>query len=175
MLPCVALVRTDVSEERNVSIIRVTRIDELGSTLAVTGNRHTLRRNKKWAHIVFLCSGRRLLVTANFLSSQILVTLMKEALSSSETSVLTRTTRGNMQKTPLFIVTNMFILIQDRFRKGWAIFGYFQSSQAERYQPRSSKALGKDEKPIMEYITICHILKLRETCKICNWGYVMEK
>jgi hypothetical protein len=35
MLHRVALVRTDVSQERNVSIIRVTRIDELGTTLAV--------------------------------------------------------------------------------------------------------------------------------------------
>jgi hypothetical protein len=34
----VALVRTEVSEERNASFIRVTRIDELGTTLAVTGN-----------------------------------------------------------------------------------------------------------------------------------------
>jgi hypothetical protein len=32
----VALVRTDVSEELSVSIIRVTRIGELGTTLAVT-------------------------------------------------------------------------------------------------------------------------------------------
>jgi hypothetical protein len=40
---------------------------------------------------------RRLLVTASVvLSSQILVTLMKEELISSETSVLTRTTRRNI-------------------------------------------------------------------------------
>jgi hypothetical protein len=32
-----ALVRTDISEELNASIIRVTRIGELGTTLAVTG------------------------------------------------------------------------------------------------------------------------------------------
>jgi hypothetical protein len=32
----VALVRTDVSEELNASFIRVTRIGELGTTLAVT-------------------------------------------------------------------------------------------------------------------------------------------
>jgi hypothetical protein len=44
MLRGVALVRTDVSEELNVSIIRVTRIGELGTTLAVTGNRRTPRR-----------------------------------------------------------------------------------------------------------------------------------
>jgi hypothetical protein len=34
MLRRVALVRTDVSEERSASIIRVTRIGELGTTLA---------------------------------------------------------------------------------------------------------------------------------------------
>jgi hypothetical protein len=43
MLRRVALV-VDVSEERSASIIRVTR-SELGTTLAVTNNRHTLRRN----------------------------------------------------------------------------------------------------------------------------------
>jgi hypothetical protein len=42
-------------------------------------------------------SVRRLLVSANVVpSSPILVTLMKEGLSSSETSVLTRTTRRNI-------------------------------------------------------------------------------
>jgi hypothetical protein len=54
--------------------------DELG-TLAVTSNRSTLRQ---------------LLITANVPSSSILVTLMIEALSSSETSVLTRATRRNI-------------------------------------------------------------------------------
>jgi hypothetical protein len=39
MLRRVALVITDVSEERIASIIRVTRIGELGTTLAVTCNR----------------------------------------------------------------------------------------------------------------------------------------
>jgi hypothetical protein len=40
---------------------------------------------------------RRLLVTASVIpSSPTLVTLMKEALSSSETAVLTRTTRRNI-------------------------------------------------------------------------------
>jgi hypothetical protein len=45
MLRRVALVRTDVSEELSASFIRVTRIGELGTTLAVTSNRRTLRRN----------------------------------------------------------------------------------------------------------------------------------
>jgi hypothetical protein len=46
MLRCVTLVRTEVSKERSVSIIRVTRVGEIGTTLAVTSNRCTLRRNK---------------------------------------------------------------------------------------------------------------------------------
>jgi hypothetical protein len=41
MLPRVALVRTDASEELSASIIRVTRIGERGTTLAVTSNRCT--------------------------------------------------------------------------------------------------------------------------------------
>jgi hypothetical protein len=49
------------------------------------------------SHLVFLCSVRRLLVTASVVpSSPILVTLMKEELSSSETSVFTRPTRRNI-------------------------------------------------------------------------------
>jgi hypothetical protein len=80
MLCHVALVRTDVSEELSNPIIRVTRIGELGTTLAITSNRRMLR----------------LLVMTDVLSSPILVTLMMEALSSSETSVLTRATRCNI-------------------------------------------------------------------------------
>jgi hypothetical protein len=41
-------------------------------------------------------SVRRLLITVNFPSSPILVTLRMEALISPETSVLTRTTRRNI-------------------------------------------------------------------------------
>jgi hypothetical protein len=68
MLRRVALVRTDVSEELSPSFIRV-----------------------------FLRSVRWLLFTASVVpSSPILVTLMKEVLSSSETSVLTRATLRNI-------------------------------------------------------------------------------
>jgi hypothetical protein len=41
MLGCVALVRTDFSEKLSTSFIRVIRIDELGTTLAVTSNRRS--------------------------------------------------------------------------------------------------------------------------------------
>jgi hypothetical protein len=81
----VALVRTDVSEELSASIVRVTRILELGTTLVLISN------------FVFLRRARQLLVTPNVVpSSPILVTLMKEALSSFETSVLTRGTWRNI-------------------------------------------------------------------------------
>jgi hypothetical protein len=39
----VALVRSDVSEQLSASFIRVTRLGELGTTLAVTSNRRTPR------------------------------------------------------------------------------------------------------------------------------------
>jgi hypothetical protein len=35
----IALVRTDVSEEFSTSVVRVPRISELGTTLAITSNR----------------------------------------------------------------------------------------------------------------------------------------
>jgi hypothetical protein len=80
MLRRVALVSSDVSEELRAAIIWVTRIGEIG-TLTVTS-------------YFFV---RRLLVTASVVpTSPILVTLMREALSSSETSVLTRSTRRNI-------------------------------------------------------------------------------
>jgi hypothetical protein len=69
MLRRVAPVRTDVSEEIGASFIGVTRIGELGA----------------------------MLVRARVVpSSPIHVTLMKEALRSSETSVLTRAIRRNI-------------------------------------------------------------------------------
>jgi hypothetical protein len=45
MLRYVAHLRTDVSEELRSSIIRVTRIGELRTKLAVTCNHNKLRRN----------------------------------------------------------------------------------------------------------------------------------
>jgi hypothetical protein len=61
MLRHVVLVRTDVSKECIASILRVTRIGELGTTLR---------------------SVIRLLVTVNIHRSPILVTMMKEVIRS---------------------------------------------------------------------------------------------
>jgi hypothetical protein len=96
---CAALVRIDVLEERFSSIIRAWVNSKLG-TLAVTSNSSTLQRNTHYGWVsqcVFLCSMLQLLVTASVVpGSPILVTLMKEELRSSETSVLTRATQRNI-------------------------------------------------------------------------------
>jgi hypothetical protein len=76
MLRRVALVRNEDWEELIASIISVTRINDLGTMLAVTSNRKMLQRNTNNVKAVF--------------RSPILVNLKFEAIHSSETAVLTR-------------------------------------------------------------------------------------
>jgi hypothetical protein len=80
MLRLVALVRIEVSEEGSTSIIRVPRIGELGTTLAVSSNRRSVRRLLIIGKIIPI---RRLLLTAN-------------AVPSSPILVITRATRRNI-------------------------------------------------------------------------------
>jgi hypothetical protein len=91
-LRIVALVRSDVSEQLSTSIFRVTTFDQLGS-LAVT-----------------IRSLHRLLVTANGVySSQILVTLMMEAIGSSQNFWVLQGPHGvTFQKTAFLLVSLPF-------------------------------------------------------------------
>jgi hypothetical protein len=69
MLRHVTLVRTDVSEELSASFIRVTKIGELGTTLAVTSILNSEFHSSFLSHLVFLRSVCRLLVTASVVPS----------------------------------------------------------------------------------------------------------
>jgi hypothetical protein len=58
MLRRVPLVRTEVLEELSASFIRVTRIVELGTTLVLSSNRRTLRRNTMYiVYSILYCYG----------------------------------------------------------------------------------------------------------------------
>jgi hypothetical protein len=112
LLRRVALVRTDVSEERGASFIRVTKIGELETTQAATSNRRTLRRNTNDERCV-----RRLLVTASVVpSSTILVTLMKEAQFPPKRRFLQEPHGETSQKTPFFKLHNVCNLRQRSLR-----------------------------------------------------------
>jgi hypothetical protein len=107
------LVRTDVSEEIIVSIIRVTGIGELGTGLVVTSN------------------VLGLLGTSNVLGFQILDTLMVEVIYSSETSFLTRFTLRHIPEDDILLCESAIYSIAlhgrkndewERTCKSWHIF-----------------------------------------------------
>jgi hypothetical protein len=88
------------------------------------------------SHMVFLRSVRRLLVTVSVIpSSPILVTLLKEALSSSETSVLNRATWRNIPEDTILhshrrenLKSFIIILIWIRSRylgEDWCLLGCY--------------------------------------------------
>jgi hypothetical protein len=111
MLRRVAHVKTDISEACRAFIINVTRIGGPRTTLPITRNRNTLQRNASSTATTTTttitttsisttstrCEVRRVPVTANVVPiSENLVTIMMEALRSSETSFLTTDRRGNI-------------------------------------------------------------------------------
>jgi hypothetical protein len=98
MLRRVAVVRSDVSEELSASFIRVTRIGEPGTTLAVTNNRPN--------HLVFLRSVRRLLVTASVVPDhRFLSPWWRRRYVPLKFRFLKEPHGVTSQKTPFFIVT----------------------------------------------------------------------
>jgi hypothetical protein len=109
MLRRVVLVRTDIAEERSASIIRVARMCELGPTLAVTSNWRMLGRNtaknRRNRNNVTRNQQRMHTTKKNIVFH---VTVIMEARRSTETSVLTRATRGNIPEDGIFTFLSWF-------------------------------------------------------------------
>jgi hypothetical protein len=121
------------------------------SIILTSGPHSTTTANQKirriFLRLVFLRSVRRLLVTASIVpSSPILVTLRKEALSSFETSVLTRATRRH-HSSSLEYLRRVLVFIQTALTDGW----YGLNVRGSILQNRRQKSFGAHEQTQMDF------------------------
>jgi hypothetical protein len=130
MLRRVALVRTYVSEERITSFVSVTRIGELGTTLAETSNRCKL---------------------LTLFRSPTFVILIMEALCSSESSVLTRVARRNIPE-------DCVLQLKYCLREGiTTIFAFKYSSHLEQLSRRQPLPQNMFSTGFIFHLQIVHI------------------
>jgi hypothetical protein len=128
----VALIRTDVSEELSASFIRVTRIGELGTTLAVTSNRRMLPWLRIKRTITFCSNANRL-------------------QDGSGTSIMAATANGSLRKT-----MQMFEGVAHETPAFWLRGGGRQFASApnsSRHQPTSGHVapVAKQPRRIREF------------------------
>jgi hypothetical protein len=114
-------------------------------------------------HFVFLRSVRRLLLTASVVpSSSILVTLMKEGLSSSETSVLTRATRRNI---PEDAILQHYLCFQQEATGRWWNAAMFHCCLNRSKCPYSANAVAS---------SLSHLWIIVNGCKTKGVDVILE-
>jgi hypothetical protein len=139
MLRRVALARTDVLEECTASVIRVTRIGELGTTLAATSNSSTLRRKKKSGFSFFAaCFG------CQFLSTFLVRRLSPDdgGDTFSERPVLTRATRRHIPEDDILLQRlRLKYRVEDFHPSGWCAVLFADRLSLILVSPASFSAL----------------------------------
>jgi hypothetical protein len=127
MLRRVALVRTYVSEELSTSFIRVTRIGELGTTLTVTSNRRTLRRNTRRCYIP---SKRRFLQEPHGVTSQKTPSFIVTAVKTSNLTLSDIRFSYTLSQTPGCSLAPMYNTNFVSNVMGFAIRTCFESAES---------------------------------------------